>query len=155
MSGAIIPLPQYAFMAWCSVKHRDDFTFTFYLLPPLNRINFQNSILNGAALLTPRYFGIIDAIRGNTNGQNENQPKWDKTWHRSKSSRKALSLLARLIISVFNLSQCILAFSFITASQWQNINLEKCNISSLRDETFSNYVDMRNAKKNFGHRTSS
>jgi hypothetical protein len=29
MSGAIPPLPQYAFMAWCSVKkkHRDNFTF--------------------------------------------------------------------------------------------------------------------------------
>jgi hypothetical protein len=23
--------PQYAFMAWCLVKHRDNFTFTFYL----------------------------------------------------------------------------------------------------------------------------
>jgi hypothetical protein len=31
MSGAIPPLPQYAFMAWCVVKkHRDSFTFTFY-----------------------------------------------------------------------------------------------------------------------------
>jgi hypothetical protein len=28
MSGAIPPLPQYAFMAWCLVKHRDNFTFT-------------------------------------------------------------------------------------------------------------------------------
>jgi hypothetical protein len=28
MSGAIPP-PQYAFMAWCLVKHRDHFTFTF------------------------------------------------------------------------------------------------------------------------------
>jgi len=28
MSGAIHPLPQYAFMAWCLVKkHRNDFTF--------------------------------------------------------------------------------------------------------------------------------
>jgi len=30
MSGAILPLPQYAFMVWCWVrkkKHRDDFTF--------------------------------------------------------------------------------------------------------------------------------
>jgi len=26
MSGAITPLPQYSFMAWCS-KHRDKFTF--------------------------------------------------------------------------------------------------------------------------------
>jgi hypothetical protein len=33
MRGAISPLPQYAFMAWCLVKHRDKFafalTFTF------------------------------------------------------------------------------------------------------------------------------
>jgi hypothetical protein len=29
MSGAIPPLPQYAFMARCCVKHRDSFTFTF------------------------------------------------------------------------------------------------------------------------------
>jgi hypothetical protein len=31
MRGAIPPLPQYAFMAWCLVKHRDKFTFTFIL----------------------------------------------------------------------------------------------------------------------------
>jgi hypothetical protein len=32
MSEAIPPLPQYAFMAWCSVKkHKDNFTFTFTL----------------------------------------------------------------------------------------------------------------------------
>jgi hypothetical protein len=31
MSGAIHPLPQYAFMAWCLVKHRDN--FSFLLLP--------------------------------------------------------------------------------------------------------------------------
>jgi hypothetical protein len=33
MGGAIHPLPQYAFMAWCLVKkkHRNNFTFTFYL----------------------------------------------------------------------------------------------------------------------------
>jgi hypothetical protein len=32
MHGTIPPLPQYAFMAWCSVKerHRDNFTFTIY-----------------------------------------------------------------------------------------------------------------------------
>jgi hypothetical protein len=27
MTGAIPLLPQYAFMAWCLVKHRDNFTF--------------------------------------------------------------------------------------------------------------------------------
>jgi hypothetical protein len=29
MSGAITPLPQYAFTVWCLVKHRDNFAFTF------------------------------------------------------------------------------------------------------------------------------
>jgi hypothetical protein len=31
MRGTIPPLPQYAFMAWCLVKHRDNFNFTFYV----------------------------------------------------------------------------------------------------------------------------
>jgi hypothetical protein len=33
MSGAIFPLRQYAFVAWCSIekKHRDNFTFTFII----------------------------------------------------------------------------------------------------------------------------
>jgi hypothetical protein len=30
MHGTIPPLPQHAFVAWCLVKHRDNFTFTFY-----------------------------------------------------------------------------------------------------------------------------
>jgi hypothetical protein len=29
MSGAVPPLPQYAFMAWCQLKYGDNFTFTF------------------------------------------------------------------------------------------------------------------------------
>jgi hypothetical protein len=29
MRGARPPLPQYVFIAWCLVKHRDNFTFTF------------------------------------------------------------------------------------------------------------------------------
>jgi len=28
MRGAIPPLPQYTFMVWCLVKHRDNFIFT-------------------------------------------------------------------------------------------------------------------------------
>jgi hypothetical protein len=27
MCGATLPLPQYVFIAWCLVKHRDNFTF--------------------------------------------------------------------------------------------------------------------------------
>jgi hypothetical protein len=30
MRGAIPPLPQYVFMGWCLVKHRDKFTFIFH-----------------------------------------------------------------------------------------------------------------------------
>jgi hypothetical protein len=29
MRGAVLPLPQCVFMAWCLVGHRDNFTFTF------------------------------------------------------------------------------------------------------------------------------
>jgi hypothetical protein len=32
MSGAVLPLPQYNFMALCLVKHRDNFTFTLVVL---------------------------------------------------------------------------------------------------------------------------
>jgi hypothetical protein len=32
MRGAIPPLPQYVFMAWCLVKHWDSFTFLSYLM---------------------------------------------------------------------------------------------------------------------------
>jgi hypothetical protein len=31
VSGVISPLPHYAFMVWCLVKHRDNFTFYLYL----------------------------------------------------------------------------------------------------------------------------
>jgi hypothetical protein len=31
MREAIPPLPRYVFMAWCLVRHRDKFTFNFYL----------------------------------------------------------------------------------------------------------------------------
>jgi hypothetical protein len=33
MHGAIPPFPQYAFMVWCLVKHRDNFTFTLHSSP--------------------------------------------------------------------------------------------------------------------------
>jgi hypothetical protein len=32
MRGAIPPIHQYTFMAWCLVKHRDNFTFTFRIV---------------------------------------------------------------------------------------------------------------------------
>jgi hypothetical protein len=47
MSGAILPLPQYAFMAWCLVKkHRDNFTFTFYKI----KCHPKNSVISAVSL---------------------------------------------------------------------------------------------------------
>jgi len=46
MSGAILPIHQYAFMAWCSVqkrKHRDNFIFTFILLPQVRDITIHDN----------------------------------------------------------------------------------------------------------------
>jgi hypothetical protein len=37
MRGAIPPLPQYAFMAWCIVKHRDNFTFYLTIICSCSR----------------------------------------------------------------------------------------------------------------------
>jgi hypothetical protein len=39
MRGAIPPYPQYAFMAWFLVKHRDNFNFTFY--HPYRLLNWE------------------------------------------------------------------------------------------------------------------
>jgi hypothetical protein len=39
MSGAIPPLPQYAFIAWYSAKKHGDFTFTFtYAMKTYGRV---------------------------------------------------------------------------------------------------------------------
>jgi len=40
MSGAIPPL-QYAFIAWCLVKHRDNLTFTLPLSDRLTYVNVE------------------------------------------------------------------------------------------------------------------
>jgi len=42
MSGAIPPFPHYAFMLWCLVKHRDNFTFTF-----LRKLSIQDTTVKG------------------------------------------------------------------------------------------------------------
>jgi len=47
MRGAISPLPQYFFMAWFSVKHRDNFTFTFtHITEGLGIWYFVNTVMN-------------------------------------------------------------------------------------------------------------
>jgi hypothetical protein len=45
MRGAIPPLPQYVFMAWCLVKHRDKFTFYVYLIPKRGLITSSQELL--------------------------------------------------------------------------------------------------------------
>jgi len=47
MCGAVLPLPQYVFMAWWLLKHRENFTFTFYLyfLSLFTSFNFWSSWL--------------------------------------------------------------------------------------------------------------
>jgi hypothetical protein len=39
MRGAIFPLPQYVFMPWCLLKHRD--SFTFFTLEMLFKVPFD------------------------------------------------------------------------------------------------------------------
>jgi hypothetical protein len=39
MCGAMPPLTQYIFMAWCLVKHRDNFIFTLYYWSRGNSVN--------------------------------------------------------------------------------------------------------------------
>jgi len=53
MHGAIPSLPQYAFMAWCLVKHRDNFTLPFTVSMPLlvDSVIRSNSLV--AALCLP------------------------------------------------------------------------------------------------------
>jgi hypothetical protein len=43
MCGAIPPLPQYFFMAWYLVKHRDNCTFTFIMTTEVNTHYIVNS----------------------------------------------------------------------------------------------------------------
>jgi hypothetical protein len=52
MRRAISPLPQYVFTAWCLVKHRDNFTFTFY------RTYLTCEIINitRVVVIIPKYF---------------------------------------------------------------------------------------------------
>jgi hypothetical protein len=54
MRGAIPSLPQYAFMVWCLVKHRDNFTFTFTSKTSefCIRSDSQRSVSGGALLST-------------------------------------------------------------------------------------------------------
>jgi len=41
MRGAILPLPQYVFLVWCIVKHRDKFTFKAFSVMVMNTHAFH------------------------------------------------------------------------------------------------------------------
>jgi hypothetical protein len=56
MRGFIPLLPQYVFMAWSLVKHRDNFTFTF-----CHKVEYPNCILRWATGWT---IGVVGSIPG-------------------------------------------------------------------------------------------
>jgi hypothetical protein len=60
MSGAIPPLPIHTFMAWCSVKLRDNFTFASHLTSealPVSRYCITVALfwLNSASVLSVHF----------------------------------------------------------------------------------------------------
>jgi hypothetical protein len=59
MRGAIPPLPQYVFMVWCLVKHRDNFTFLPISIESVRRQNTAeiNLIRHAAG------YNLLDRIR--------------------------------------------------------------------------------------------
>jgi hypothetical protein len=54
MNRAIPPLSQYAFMAWCSVKHRDNFNFTFTVME-----QFPFCVVSDADIFLLRRFSFV------------------------------------------------------------------------------------------------
>jgi hypothetical protein len=59
MRGAIPPLPQYVFMVWCLVKHRDNFTFKHFICHPCHVELVTKILLN---LILWDSFGIIPCL---------------------------------------------------------------------------------------------
>jgi hypothetical protein len=57
MCGAIPPLPQYNFMVWCLIKHRDN--FTFYIFPQTELLTqCVSKILHNASKIARDLFVI-------------------------------------------------------------------------------------------------
>jgi hypothetical protein len=79
MHGAIPPLPQYVFMAWCLVKHRDNFTFilTFRLIPRLLKLSFFVFSVGWRKLAKFRPNSIVHSslLRGSTGDQKVASPR--------------------------------------------------------------------------------
>jgi hypothetical protein len=62
MRGAIPPLPQYVFKAWCLVEHRDNSTFTFCFLAAYVLINGA-IVLKAEALRNRNYKNVLAKIQ--------------------------------------------------------------------------------------------
>jgi hypothetical protein len=50
MHGAILPLPQYVFMAWSVVKRRDKFTFTFTKVTGCDGVDWMHVVQGSVSL---------------------------------------------------------------------------------------------------------
>jgi hypothetical protein len=65
MHGAMPPLPQYVFMAWCLVKHMDNFTVTFTFLRKVTFSHYKSLyyefILHSSAIT--EYYRVIESRR--------------------------------------------------------------------------------------------
>jgi hypothetical protein len=56
MSGVIPPLPQYAFMAQCIVKHRDNFTFTLISLSNDLNLRYIHAVFIAPTIKPTQHF---------------------------------------------------------------------------------------------------
>jgi hypothetical protein len=71
MRGAIPPLPQYVFMAWCLVKHRDNFTFYLYIKQKFLLHVPKRRKISGKNLCSLLYFKCINLYCGRSKTVNE------------------------------------------------------------------------------------
>jgi hypothetical protein len=88
MHGAIPPLPQYAFMAWCSFKN-NNFTFTFYLYLRGHR----------RLLVTVFHYGLHAYMCKSNTQQVQIEPKIESTPSHPISLKCILILTSRTVIA--------------------------------------------------------
>jgi hypothetical protein len=77
MRGAIPTLPQYVFIAWCSVKkHRDNFAFTFEVVHVLNQVHRHEDVwgIEGIAPRIVNLGGGLSALRPDRFNPGERTP---------------------------------------------------------------------------------
>jgi len=76
MCGFIHPLLQYAFIVWCLVRHRDNFTFNSLFMIPVPKIdnpyatrNIKETQIKQAVWQRPRAVFILLLVSGGTRFQ--------------------------------------------------------------------------------------